>query len=72
VGAEVAAQRRGIRGGVAELFEVDELQQRLAKVYFEAEALVPEDPVVHVQGDCAADEVERAILDAVEPLLVGS
>lgn len=56
VTAATAARRRHTRGAEAELFEVPELQARLASVYRDAESLVPGDPVVHVDGE---QDIER-------------
>jgi dTMP kinase len=50
VPAEVAEERRRVRGGVEEMFEARELQARLATVYARAEELVPTDRVLHVPG----------------------
>lgn len=68
VTADTAAQRRQIRGGEAELFEVPELQRRLARVYAAAESLVPEDPLVHVDGERSVAEVSDQIWSAVQRL----
>jgi dTMP kinase len=64
VSDEVAAARRAARGGPAELFEVRDIQRRLADVYLHAERLIPEDRVVHVP-DGSPDEVGARILAAV-------
>lgn len=66
VSAEVAEERRGRRGGSEELFEKREIQARLARLYLEAEALLPGDKVVHVAGDGDVDETAAAIRDVVE------
>jgi dTMP kinase len=60
----VAAERRAARGGPAELFEVRELQRRLADAYTGAESLVPHDRVVHV-ADGSPDDVAERVLGAV-------
>ena len=65
VGAEVAAKRRAVRGGNAELYELGELQERLAEAYRRAETLVPSDRVVHVDGERDPGTVERDIYAAV-------
>ncbi len=70
--AEVAARRRHDRGGAAELFEVDELQRRLAAIYARAEDLVPDDRVVHVPGAGPEDTVARDILAVVDEVLAAS
>lgn len=64
VDPDVAAVRRAARGGPPEIFEVQEIQKRLAAVYARAEELVPEDRVVHVQ-DGTQDEVQTRILELV-------
>jgi dTMP kinase len=61
---EVAAERRARRGGPAEIYEVRELQRRLAEVYARAEELVPDDHVVHV-ADGAPEEVALRVLRVV-------
>lgn len=65
VPAEVAEERRRLRGGVAELFEQRTLQERLAASYTTAETLVPGDRLVHVRGDRDQEAVRGDILDAV-------
>lgn len=68
--AEVAALRRAKRGGEAELFEVDDLQARLAEAYRMAESyLGMAGRVVHVDGTRDADavfaDVARAAVGAL-------
>jgi dTMP kinase len=63
---DVAAERRALRGGPPELFEIRDVQRRLAEAYARAEELVPEDRVVHVP-DGAPDTVFAAILRAALP-----
>jgi dTMP kinase len=65
VSAEVAERRRRSRAEAQELFEVPELQRRLAEVYADAERLVPGDNIVHVDGDAPLDDVADAVLAAV-------
>jgi dTMP kinase len=65
----VAAARRRARGGAAELFDDADLQARLAAAYLRAEALVPGDRVIHVDGDRDADAVARSVIDALEPFV---
>ena len=60
----VARERRESRGGTPELFEVQELQRRLADLYARAEELLPGEPVVHV-GDGPPDDVAERILEVV-------
>lgn len=71
VTAATAARRRQQRGADAELFEVPEVQERLAAVYRNAESLIPDDHVVHVDGERDADTVAEAVWDAVAALGVG-
>jgi dTMP kinase len=71
VTAEVAAERRRRRGGADELYEVAELQRRLALAYANAEELVPGDRLVHVDGDRSLDEVEASIRAALDPIVLG-
>ncbi|MEZ4226894.1 MAG: dTMP kinase [Polyangiaceae bacterium] len=67
--AERAAERRRARGSTEELFEDPVIQRRLVEVYDHAEALVPDDHVVHLSSDRDVDEVATSILEAVIPLL---
>lgn len=64
VDPDVAEKRRAARSGPAEIFEVAELQRRLAGAYARAEELVVGDPVVHV-ADGTPDEVSERIWTAV-------
>lgn len=65
VPAEVAEERRRNRGGVEELFEAREIQARLATVYAKAEALVPNDRVLHVSGVGAVQDVAARVFETV-------
>jgi dTMP kinase len=69
VSPEVAAQRRRARGGAVELFEEAELQRRLAEAYRGAEAFVPGDRVIHVNGDAEEDAVAAAVATALAPIV---
>ncbi len=69
VEAETAQRRRLQRGAAAELFEVPELQRRLAKIYRTAEQLVPLDRVVHVDGEQDVASVAAAIWVEVSRLI---
>lgn len=60
----VAATRRARRGGQAELYEVEDLQVRLAALYEAAETLMPESRIRHVRGEPAVEEVAARILEA--------
>jgi dTMP kinase len=64
VADDVARARRESRGGNPELFEVNDLQRRLAVVYARAESLLPGERVVHV-ADGPVDAVAARILAAV-------
>ena len=66
VPARVAAARRATRAAPAELFEVDDLQHRLAELYARAEELVPQDRLVHLDGTASAEVVTRRILEALD------
>jgi dTMP kinase len=64
VSEDVAAVRRAARKGPAEIFEVSELQRRLAAAYERAESFVPHDRVLHVP-DGPPDVVAERIWAAV-------
>jgi dTMP kinase len=61
----IAAQRREERAYSIELYEENTLQKSLALAYEKAEALVPGDNVVHVDGNLDAQTVHAAIVEAV-------
>jgi dTMP kinase len=63
---DVAATRRGLRGGAKELYEDLDLQSRLAQAYANAERLVPGDLVVHIDANQSIDAVLAAAIAAVE------
>jgi len=69
VDAARALGRRKARGGADELFEVPELQTRLAARYAEARRYLPSDRIVLLDGNGSPDQVEAAILEAVLPVL---
>lgn len=69
VDPQVAAARRQQRGGAPELFDGLDLQARLAEAYRGAEALVPGDRVIHLDGNPSADEVAAAIVSALTPFV---
>ena len=71
VSPDVAAARRRARGGAAELFDAAEVQARLAAAYLGAEALVPGDRLVHIDGDAAPDVVEATIAAVLDALVTG-
>lgn len=64
VDPDVAETRRAARGGPAELFEVKELQKRLAALYARAEELLPGERIAHI-ADGSPDDVHRRILAAI-------
>jgi dTMP kinase len=66
---QVAEQRRRGRTGAPELYEVSELQVRLAALYKDAERLVPGDRFIHLDGDADADAVSAAVNAALDPIL---
>jgi len=61
---DVARARRERRGGRPELFEVQELQRRLALLYARAEELLVGERVVHVE-DGSVEAVAARILEVV-------
>jgi dTMP kinase len=65
---EVAAARRGQRGGTRELYEHLDLQARLAELYAKAEELVPGDRILHVDANQSVDVVLGIALAAIEKL----
>ena len=65
VPVEVAEERRRSRGGLEEMFESRDLQERLCAVYGDAESLVPQDRVEHITGVGAVSDVAASILNAV-------
>jgi dTMP kinase len=69
VSPSVAAARRRARGGAAEIFDDADLQARLAAAYLHAEALVPDDRVIHVDGDRDPDAVARSVIEALHPFV---
>lgn len=66
---EIAALRRKARGGVKELYEDAELQERLAQAYGAAEQLVPGDRILHVDANLPVAAVVAASIAAVEDLV---
>lgn len=61
VSPSTAEKRRSHRGTAAELFEQSELQVRLAAAYQEAHRYVPNDRLIHVNGELAIDEVTEQL-----------
>jgi dTMP kinase len=72
VTAATAARRRHARGSDAELFEVPELQERLASVYRDAETLVPDDRLIHVDGEQDIERVASEIWTGVQAALLAA
>jgi dTMP kinase len=68
VAPDVAAERRRNRGGQAELYEKLELQRRLARLYADAERLVPGDRLVHVDANQPLYQVIARSIEAIEQL----
>ena len=68
VDPDVAAERRRNRGGQAELYEKVELQRRLARLYADAERLVPGDRLVHVDANQPLQQVIAQSIEAIERL----
>lgn len=66
VSPDVAASRRRARGGAAEMYEDADLQARLADAYRRAEELVPQDRIIHIDGDQDRDAVAAAIAAALD------
>lgn len=68
---DVCASRRRARGGNAELFDGDTLQQRVHALYAEAERLLPGERVAMVDASGSADDVEEQVWREVEEVLGG-
>ena len=71
VESEKAEARRRVRGGEDELYEVSDLQARLAAYYRELDKHFPEDRIVIVDGRPGPDEVEAAIWAVVSATITG-
>jgi dTMP kinase len=65
VPADVAGHRVRKRGAATELYELEELQARLATAYADAEKLVPGDRLVHIDGNRPVDAVFADVSEAV-------
>jgi len=61
VNPDVAEVRRAKRGTEPELFERQSLQQRLAMAYQDSQNFVPNDRLVHVNGELLAAEVTERL-----------
>lgn len=68
VPSQEASRRRGERARARELYEDDELQERLARVYAEIERYFPNDRIVHIDGTQSVEDVAAAVLGAVRAL----
>lgn len=66
---EVAHARRVARGGSVEIFEEPALQARLAGAYARAEAFLPGDRVIHIDGNRPSADVTRALAEALAPIV---
>lgn len=60
-----ADRRRRARHAAPELYEDPSLQQRLAELYKRAEELLPEDPIIRIDGNAAIDEVSANVREAL-------
>ena len=60
VRAEVAAERRRLRRGRAELFDVDELQRELCAFYAGLDAYFPGERIVHIDAEADLNAWQRA------------
>ncbi len=69
VPAQAAAERRAQRGEASELYEVEELQQRLAQGYANAHELLSDEPLEHLDGNRSVEVVQADIVAALERLL---
>jgi dTMP kinase len=67
---EVAARRRAVRGGPAELFEADAAQRRIAKQYVAAiRRREGRERIVHVDGEQSPEAVTAAALAEIRAVL---
>ncbi|RKI74600.1 dTMP kinase [Corallococcus sp. AB049A] len=70
VDPNVAATRRAVRGGPAELFEADEAQRRIAKQYLKAIALRQKrERIVNIDGELSVEAVTEECLKQVRRVL---
>jgi dTMP kinase len=68
VDPEVAASRRGTRSGNPELYEIDEMQVKLAKFYTKIDELFPSDTIRHIDANCGVEGVTAAVWSEVMAL----
>ncbi|RKG78499.1 dTMP kinase [Corallococcus exercitus] len=70
VDPQVAATRRAVRGGPAELFEADEAQRRIALQYLKAiELRENHERIVHINGELSVEAVTEECLAEVRQVL---
>ncbi|NOK31683.1 dTMP kinase [Corallococcus exercitus] len=70
VDPQVAATRRAVRGGPAELFEADEAQRRIATQYLKAiELRENHERIVHIDGELSVEAVTEECLAEVRQVL---
>jgi len=67
--ANVAELRRGARDDEPEIYDVPQLQRRLAGLYARAEWLLPNDRVVHIDASKNIQAVHQAVWESYEQLL---
>lgn len=71
VDPRIAAERRAARGEAAELFEADDAQRRIARMYDEAVAMRrARERIVCIDGSMPVDGVTSACLSAVRDVFV--
>jgi dTMP kinase len=68
VDPQVAAGRRGTRSGSPELYEVDEMQIDLAKLYTKIDEFFPSDTIRHIDANVDIEGVSGAIWSEVMAL----
>jgi dTMP kinase len=68
VSGAIAEKRRRHRSSASELYETRELQARLAGIYKHAERLVPNDKLVHIDGERSPEQVAADVVQAVRAL----
>ncbi|MBU8897461.1 dTMP kinase [Corallococcus sp. H22C18031201] len=70
VAPEVAARRRALRGGPAELFEADEAQRRIARQYLAAiRRRQKRERIVRIDGELSVEAVTEASLAEIRKVL---
>jgi dTMP kinase len=71
VSPDLAERRRRSRTGKPDIYEVAELQRKLAALYRDAERLTPGDAIVHIDGDPSLEEVSASLRAVLDPLVLG-